>query len=596
MATYIGNVPVPQATQTRDRFVATSGQTTFTTSGYTPNYLDVYLNGVKLDTTDYTATDSNNVVLTTGATVGDVIDVIAFSTFEPAGLATVATTGNYSDLNNIPELSSNALTEAFPIAAGGSVTAGKAVSLNTSGEVGEYPVVNELGTTYSVTTDQFNGLSTDGSRGIAVSTSALSTSSYSMLIEGFALSNSAAPTAGTTLTTTTTASSDWVNGNSPNTYVYPLTATKFLLAQFFGGYGYNSAYVYYNSGVNADIRLIEVDASGNVTQLASNAYDYTGSVSGGISAFYGYDFKRLANLSANEFTFVSYERRYNSEYVYTSWTINTSTDSITSSTDAEAANWLFNNRGGAFVNSNTVATIPNGNTYYTASWASNNLGAQSSASISLPSYASGGKWWVFNNSFAVGHYVDGNGDPRIATASINTTSGAITAVDTATWYTSTEPEHIVWDGTNGFIALTGDTVKTFEIISNSITKASDGSVHTGITPVLPSLSSDSYIVFNSSSDVRAVYNDGASNTKFIPITVNALTADAFYLYGISNDTASSGTASVVVGGVVSGLSGLTPTSNYYIDAATYDGSITTDSSGTYVGKAISSTKLLLGFN
>ena len=46
MAGYIGNIPVPEATQTRDNFTATSGQTTFATSGYTPGYLDVYLNGV----------------------------------------------------------------------------------------------------------------------------------------------------------------------------------------------------------------------------------------------------------------------------------------------------------------------------------------------------------------------------------------------------------------------------------------------------------------------------------------------------------------------------------------------------------------------
>jgi hypothetical protein len=82
MAGYLGNIPVPQATQTRDRFVATAGQTSFPTSGYTPNYLDVYLNGVKLDSTDYTATNGSDVVLTAGATADDIIEVVAFSTFE----------------------------------------------------------------------------------------------------------------------------------------------------------------------------------------------------------------------------------------------------------------------------------------------------------------------------------------------------------------------------------------------------------------------------------------------------------------------------------------------------------------------------------
>lgn len=52
MSGYIGNILVPQATQTRDSFIATAGQTSFPTSGYTPNFLDVYLNGIKLHSSD----------------------------------------------------------------------------------------------------------------------------------------------------------------------------------------------------------------------------------------------------------------------------------------------------------------------------------------------------------------------------------------------------------------------------------------------------------------------------------------------------------------------------------------------------------------
>ena len=95
---YIGNIPVPQATQTRDRFTATSGQTTFATSGYTPNFLDVYLNGVHLDASDYTATNGSDVVLDTGAATDDIVEVVAFTAFTPsnitlASLTDVDTTG-----------------------------------------------------------------------------------------------------------------------------------------------------------------------------------------------------------------------------------------------------------------------------------------------------------------------------------------------------------------------------------------------------------------------------------------------------------------------------------------------------------------------
>ena len=86
MSGYIGTQPVPQATQTRDSFTATSGQTSFATGGYTPNFLDVYLNGVKLASADYTATNGSDVVLASGAATGDILEVVAFTTFTPADL------------------------------------------------------------------------------------------------------------------------------------------------------------------------------------------------------------------------------------------------------------------------------------------------------------------------------------------------------------------------------------------------------------------------------------------------------------------------------------------------------------------------------
>ena len=88
MSGYIGTQPLPQATQTRDTFTATAGQTSFATSGYTPNFLDVFLNGVHLvNGTDYTATNGSDVVLTSGAAAGDTLQVVAFTTFELAGPA-----------------------------------------------------------------------------------------------------------------------------------------------------------------------------------------------------------------------------------------------------------------------------------------------------------------------------------------------------------------------------------------------------------------------------------------------------------------------------------------------------------------------------
>ena len=99
MAGYIGTQPVPQATQTRDAFTATAGQTSFPTSGYTPEFLDVFLNGVKLAAADYTATNGSDVVLAAGATTGDILEVVSYGTFEvlnPTFDGNVTFTGNAS--------------------------------------------------------------------------------------------------------------------------------------------------------------------------------------------------------------------------------------------------------------------------------------------------------------------------------------------------------------------------------------------------------------------------------------------------------------------------------------------------------------------
>ena len=84
MAGYIGSVPTPQATQSRDVYTATSNQTTFTTQGYTPNFVSVYLNGVHLARADFTATNGSDVVLASGATADDVVEIVSFGTFQSA--------------------------------------------------------------------------------------------------------------------------------------------------------------------------------------------------------------------------------------------------------------------------------------------------------------------------------------------------------------------------------------------------------------------------------------------------------------------------------------------------------------------------------
>jgi len=80
-------------TSNRATYTATSGQTTFAIV-YDIGFVDVYLNGVKLIAgTDYTATNGTSIVLTTGAALNDLVDIVAFGTFSIANALTVSDLG-----------------------------------------------------------------------------------------------------------------------------------------------------------------------------------------------------------------------------------------------------------------------------------------------------------------------------------------------------------------------------------------------------------------------------------------------------------------------------------------------------------------------
>ena len=78
---YLG-IPASGVTTTAYRtvteFTATAGQTSFSVASYTVGFIDVYRNGVRLNSADYTATTGTTVVLTSGATSGDTVTTISF--------------------------------------------------------------------------------------------------------------------------------------------------------------------------------------------------------------------------------------------------------------------------------------------------------------------------------------------------------------------------------------------------------------------------------------------------------------------------------------------------------------------------------------
>jgi hypothetical protein len=66
-------------------FIATQGQSTFSVN-YVVGYIDVYLNGARLSSADYVATNGTSVVLTDDADLGDILDVVSFEAAGPQGV------------------------------------------------------------------------------------------------------------------------------------------------------------------------------------------------------------------------------------------------------------------------------------------------------------------------------------------------------------------------------------------------------------------------------------------------------------------------------------------------------------------------------
>ena len=82
--------------RTSQTFTASAGQTTFSMS-YTINFLDVFVNGVKLASSEFTATNGSTVVLAVGSFVGDIVELISYYTVSGGGGGGVGILGQGSN-------------------------------------------------------------------------------------------------------------------------------------------------------------------------------------------------------------------------------------------------------------------------------------------------------------------------------------------------------------------------------------------------------------------------------------------------------------------------------------------------------------------
>ena len=147
---YIGKAP-NQGVRTRFIYQATAGQTSFSGSDANSNtltyadgeYVDVYQNGILLKpATDYTSTTGTTVVLVTGASVNDVVEIVAYDAFSIANSYTKAEADSrYPFLGNDSIIRTNGQTISADITissttnalSAGPITVGASATLTVNG-------------------------------------------------------------------------------------------------------------------------------------------------------------------------------------------------------------------------------------------------------------------------------------------------------------------------------------------------------------------------------------------------------------------------------------------------------------------------------
>ena len=77
MSSGIATITIPGASRSVNSYVATEGQTSFAAT-YSVGYADVYLNGSKLSSTEYIATNGTSIILTEGASAGDIVEIVSY--------------------------------------------------------------------------------------------------------------------------------------------------------------------------------------------------------------------------------------------------------------------------------------------------------------------------------------------------------------------------------------------------------------------------------------------------------------------------------------------------------------------------------------
>lgn len=140
-------------TAARFAYTLTANQTTISGNDqssnsllYDPGFLDVYLNGVKLHSNDFTASSGTSIVLATGATADDILEVVAFGTF-------TLSNGTFSGTSSMGTITVTGTVDGRDVAADGTKLDGIEASATADQTAAEIRTLVESATDSNVFTD-----------------------------------------------------------------------------------------------------------------------------------------------------------------------------------------------------------------------------------------------------------------------------------------------------------------------------------------------------------------------------------------------------------------------------------------------------------
>ena len=518
---------------------------------------------------------NGNIEITPNGTGVVKLDGLSYPTADGTADQVLKTNGSgvlsFATISSSPEQ----LVKSITLQTGASYTAGQLASINSSGEIVPLPTLNTFGTTRTNSSSaSYESINDNGATAVK-STSSVGPPFLTRTYTGIAISNSANPTNG--VTTVTDAITSGGNGSAyvargSDIFLAYQTSTRSNLCP-----GSDSRYNMFTLSIN--------NSTGNVTKgnVRSTTSTSPSDSWPGTTAF------EVARITPDIF--------------YFNWQNNGSVDeqgiltfsgtpiSITYTADADAAAFSGANGKNTILTTNNIIGYGTAASWKTAAWTASPVGIGTvTTTTQVGDYFSNGAWakmaplGTSAAEYVITTYTNTSNAARYITYSVNQTTGVLTQVETGPLsdLNNCTADTFVFKDKNNFIGGSGANGTSFDFTNGVKNSPTFNKPYT--FGDMRYNSSDLFYSFSTS------LSGFPTNTGY---TVVAYATNSFNYVGVVKTTDSTTPIDIVTNGVAGNFTGLTAGDVYYATSPA-DGTVTTSSaSGLLIGKAISTTEILL---